>query len=273
MPELPEVETIRRNLARTIKGKRISRVTILQPSMVKREVTPAELAKRARGRTVIAVKRRGKALLLILDTADAMVFRLGMTGQMLWSSPGRPVRRDMHTHVIIDFGAGERLLFRDPRRFGEMYLTGKGNIECILRMGTEPLHRNFTPVVLNSVINSRVRIKQLLLDQKKIAGIGNIYSDEILFEAGIHPCTPSCSIKGVRLGKLHKAVCLILREAIACNGDTVSDYRTAFNENGSYQDNHRVYQRQGEPCLRCGTPIERMRLGGRSSHYCPHCQK
>jgi len=273
MPELPEVETIRRNLARTIKGKRISHLTVLQPAMVKREVTPAELAKRARGRTVIAVKRRGKALLLILDTADVMVFRLGMTGQMLWSSHGRPVRRDRHTHVIIDFGAGERLLFRDTRRFGEIYLTGTGNIERILRMGAEPLRRKFTPAVLHDVINSRVRIKQLLLDQQRIAGIGNIYSDEILFEAGIHPCTPSCSIKGVRLGKLHKAVCLILREAIACNGDTVSDYRTAFNENGTYQDNHRVYQRQGEPCLRCGTPIERMRLGGRSSHYCPKCQK
>jgi formamidopyrimidine-DNA glycosylase len=273
MPELPEVETIRRNLARTIKGKRIRRLTILQPAMVKREITPPMLAKRARNRFITAVKRRGKALLMFLDSPEVIVFRLGMTGQILWSHPGRPVRRDKHTHVIIEFGTGERLLFRDPRRFGEMYLTGKGNIERILRMGTEPLHRNFTPVVLNGVINSRVRIKQLLLDQKRIAGIGNIYSDEILFEAGIHPCTPSCSIKGVRLGKLHKAVCLILREAIACNGDTVSDYRTAFNENGSYQDNHRVYQRQGEPCLRCGTPIERMRLGGRSSHYCPKCQK
>lgn len=273
MPELPEVETIRRNLARTIKGKRIVRVTVNQPAMVKREGTASLLAKRAHGRTIIAVKRRGKALLLLLDSRDVLVFRLGMTGQMLWKSPGSAVRRDKHTHVIIDFGGGENLLFRDSRRFGEVYLTAMKNIEKILHMGAEPLQKSFTTSVLNGVINSRMRIKQLMLDQKKIAGIGNIYSDEILFEAGIHPCTPSCSIKGGRLKKLHRAVSLILREAIACQGDTVSDYRTAFGESGSYQCHHRVYQRQGEPCLRCGTPIERMRLGGRSSHYCPRCQK
>lgn len=273
MPELPEVETIRRNLAKTIRGKRICRLTVIQPAMVKREITPALLAKRARNRIITAVTRRGKALLLNLDSADVLVFRLGMTGQMLWSHPRRPVRRDKHTHLIIHFGRGERVLFRDSRRFGEVYLTAKSNIERILCMGPEPMQKDFTPAVLNSVINSRARIKQLLLDQKRIAGIGNIYSDEILFEAGIHPCTPSCTIKGGRLNKLHQAVCLILREAIACNGDTFSDYRTAFSENGTYQDNHRVYQRQGEPCLRCGTPIARIRIGGRSTHYCPVCQK
>jgi formamidopyrimidine-DNA glycosylase len=273
MPELPEVETIRRNLVRTVKGKRISRVTVYQPAMVKREVTHTVLAKRARGRTIIAVKRRGKALLLLLDSTDVLVFRLGMTGQMLWSNPRQPVRRDKHTHVVIDFGRGERLLFRDSRRFGEVYITAKANIEHILGMGAEPLCRSFTPLVLQRITDSAVRIKQLLMDQKRIAGIGNIYADEILFESGIHPCAPARTIRVMKLPALHKAICSILREAIACQGDTVSDYRTAFGESGSYQCHHRVYQRQGEPCLRCGTAIERIRLGGRSTHYCPKCQK
>jgi formamidopyrimidine-DNA glycosylase len=273
MPELPEVETIRRNLLRTITGKRISRVTVHQPAMVKREVSPAVLAKRVRGRTIIAVKRRGKALLLILDSGDAMVFRLGMTGQMLWSQPRKPVRRDKHTHVIIDVGGGECLLFRDSRRFGEVYLTGRDNIENVLGMGAEPLLKSFTPEALSRITDSAMKIKPLLMDQKRIAGIGNIYADEILFEAGIHPCVPAQSIRGGRILKLHQSIRSILREAIACRGDTVSDYRTAFGESGSYQCHHRVYQRQGEPCLRCGATIERMRLAGRSSHYCPHCQK
>jgi formamidopyrimidine-DNA glycosylase len=273
MPELPEVETIRRNLVRTVKGKRISRLTVHQPAMVKREVTPAALAKRARGRTVIALKRRGKALLLMLDSGDAMVFRLGMTGQLLWSQPRKPVRRDKHTHVIIDFARGERLLFRDSRRFGEVYLTGRDNIEKVLGMGAEPLLTRFTPDALRRIIDSAMKIKPLLMDQKRIAGIGNIYADEILFEAGIHPGVPAQSIRGSKIHRLHQSIRSILREAITCQGDTVSDYRTAFGESGTYQCNHRVYQRQGEPCLRCGATIERMRLGGRSSHYCPRCQK
>lgn len=273
MPELPEVETIRRNLARTIKGKRISRLTVVKPAMVKREVTPALLAQRARSRVITAVKRRGKALLMFLDSTDVLVFRLGMTGQMLWSHPRRPVSRDKHTHVIIDFGRGERVLFRDSRRFGEVYITGKEHIEKVLGMGAEPLCRGFTPAALNRITDSGVRIKPLLMDQKRIAGIGNIYADEILFEAGIHPCVPARTIRGRKLHKLHQSICSILREAIACKGDTVSDYRNAFGESGSYQCSHRVYQRQGEPCIRCGTAIERIRLGGRSAHYCPKCQK
>jgi formamidopyrimidine-DNA glycosylase len=273
MPELPEVETIRRNLVRTVKGKRISRLTVHQPAMVKREVAPALLAKKVRGRTIISVNRRGKALLLILDSGDAMVFRLGMTGQMLWSQPRKPVRRDKHTHVIMDLGGGERLLFRDSRRFGEVYLTGRDNIENVLGMGAEPLLKSFTPDALRRITDSAMKIKPLLMDQTRIAGIGNIYADEILFEAGIHPCVPAQSIRGRKIHKLHQSIRSILREAIACQGDTVSDYRTAFGESGGYQCNHRVYQRTGEPCIRCGTTIERMRLGGRSSHYCPNCQK
>lgn len=248
-------------------------MTVRQPSMVKREVTPAVLAKRARGRTIIAVKRRGKALLMILDSVDVMVFRLGMTGQILWSHPGKPVSSDKHTHVVIDFDKGERLLFRDSRRFGEMYLTCKENIEHVLGMGAEPLLKDFTPEALKRIADSRVRIKPLLMDQKRIAGIGNIYADEILFEAGIHPCVSANTIRGRKLHQLHQSIGAILREAIACQGATISDYRTVFGESGGYQCRHRVYQRQGEPCIRCGTAIERIRISGRSSHFCPRCQK
>jgi len=273
MPELPEVETIRRNLVRTIKGKKISRLTIVLPGMVKGGITPEELVRRAVNRLIAGVKRRGKSLLLILDTSDVLIFRLGMTGQMLLSHPGNPVRKDKHTHVIIDLGRRERLLFRDVRRFGGVFLAAQGDVEKTLRMGAEPLQRSFTPEALATIAGSRARIKQLLMDQKRIAGIGNIYSDEILFEAGIHPVTPACTLRGKQLHRLHQAVCSILREAIACRGDTLSDYRTAFGERGSYQNNHRVYQRTGKPCHRCHTPIVRIRMAGRSCHYCPGCQK
>lgn len=273
MPELPEVETIRRNLLPLIRGKRISRVNILSPVIVKGGIAPAELVRRTRNRIIAGVKRRGKSLLMVLDSSDVIMFRLGMTGQMLWSHPRRPVRKDKHTHVIIYVGGGERILFRDARRFGGIFLARAHEIERMLGMGPEPLHRRFTPGTLESIIGSRMRIKQLLMDQKRIAGIGNIYADEILFEAGIHPLTPACTLGNKQVFNLHKAVCSILREAIACQGDTFSDYRTAHGESGSYQDNHRVYQRHGEPCRRCATPIVRIRLGGRSCHFCPACQK
>jgi len=272
MPELPEVETLRRSLVKKIKGKKIVDLTITLPSMVRRFISRKELIRRVRGNTVVAVKRRGKSLLLILDSSDVLIVRLGMTGQLIWSAHHRPVTVDKYTHIIIHFGKEERVLFRDVRQFGEMYLTEKSDLENILKMGAEPLKQGFTPEVLGMITSSTVKIKNLLMDQRRIAGIGNIYADEILFEAGIHPLKQACSLKRTELKGLHQAIGLVLREAIACKGDTFSDYRTLSGGQGTYQHFHRVYQREGEPCRRCRGSIVRVKLSGRSCHFCPSCQ-
>ena len=273
MPELPEVETIRRGLVKTIKGKKIKNLIILLPKMVRRHTSGKEVVKRARGKKIVKVKRRGKSILFILDSSDVLIFRLGMTGQMLWSHPAFPVSKDKHTHVIIDFGQGEKIFFKDMRQFGEMYLATEDNLEGALNMGVEPLGKRFTCETLKDITSSQMKIKPLLMDQKRIAGIGNIYSDEILFEAGIHPLKPSCLLKSKELKNLHRAIGSILNEAIACRGDTISQYRNILGESGQYQNFHRVYQREGEPCHRCNTPVRRTKLSGRSCHFCPHCQK
>lgn len=273
MPELPEVETIRRGLIRTVRGKRIKNIAISLPKIVRRHASKKEVINKARGKIVVNVKRRGKSLLFILNSSDVLIFRLGMTGQMLWSHPQFPLNKDKHTHLIIDFGEGERLLFKDIRQFGEVYITTKEHIEKTLKMGVEPLDKGFTLVILKHITSSSVKIKHLLMDQKKIAGIGNIYSDEILFEAGIHPFKKASLLKGKELKKLYRAISSVLNEAIACKGDTIAQYRNIFGESGQYQNFHRVYQREGEPCHRCSTPIRKVKISGRSWHFCPHCQK
>jgi formamidopyrimidine-DNA glycosylase len=273
MPELPEAETIRKGLNKTVKGKRIKNIIIFLPKMVRRHSSKQELIRRIRGKKILNIKRRGKALLFILDSTDVLIFRLGMTGQMLWSHPRSPLRRDKHTHVIIDFSKGERILFRDIRQFGEVCLVKKEHVEETLNMGAEPLNRAFTHETLKKITSSPVKIKNLLMDQKRIAGIGNIYSDEILFEAGIHPLKSGYLLRSRELKKLHRTIGSILNEAIACKGDTISQYRNVFGESGQYQNFHRVYQRKGENCHKCSTPIKRIKLSGRSCHYCPSCQK
>lgn len=272
MPELPEAETIRKGLDKTVKGKRIKELTITLPSMVRRFVSKQDVVNRTRGKIIAEIRRRGKSILFILDSPDILVFRLGMTGQILWSHPRSRISKDKHTHVTIDFGGSERILFRDIRQFGEVYITGKENLEETLNMGAEPLTKAFTLNFLKRLTSSSVKIKPLLMDQRRIAGIGNIYSDEILFEAGIHPFRPAYSFKHYELKKLHWAIGFILDEAIARGGDTISDYRNILGENGDYQNFHRVYQREGEPCHRCHTPIKRLKLSGRSCHFCPQCQ-
>jgi len=273
MPELPEVETIRRGLNGKVKGRRIKDITISLPKVVRRHASKKEVINRTRGKMVVNVGRRGKALLFILNSSDVLVFRLGMTGQMLWSHHQFPLNEDKHTHVIIDFGKGERILFRDIRKFGEVFLAKEEDLEEKLNMGVEPLDRRFTTRILQQITSSPVKIKRLLMDQKKIAGIGNIYSDEILFEAGIHPLKPASLIKDRELKMLHRAIVSILKEAIACKGDTIAQYRNAFGESGYYQNFHRVYQREGENCHRCNTPIKRIKLSGRSCYFCSSCQK
>lgn len=273
MPELPEVETLRRSLVKKVKGKKIVDLTITLPKMVRRFISWEELIKRVCGNTVLAIKRRGKSLLFMLDTSDVLIVRLGMTGQLIWSSEKRPVKVDKYTHIIIHLEKDERVLFRDVRQFGEVYLEEKRNVENILRMGAEPLNKEFTPEILGMITSSTVKIKNLLMDQRRIAGIGNIYSDEILFEAGIHPLKKACSLGSAELKSLHNAIGLVLHEAIACKGDTFSDYRTLSGGQGTYQHFHRVYQREGESCSRCSGSIVRVKLSGRSCHYCPGCQK
>jgi len=273
MPELPEVETIRRGLNKTVKGKKIKNITILHPKMVRRHPSKQLLIDKTQGKKVVGIKRRGKSLPFILSSSDVLIFRLGMTGQMLWSNSRFPVRRDKHTHLIIDFGKGESILYRDIRKFGEVYLTTEDDLENTLKMGVEPLDNSFILKTLKCITSTPMKIKYLLMDQKKIAGIGNIYSDEILFEAGIHPFKKAASLKYEELKRLQRAISSILNEAISCKGDTIAHYQDIFGEEGQYQNFHRVYQRGGEPCYRCNSSIKRVKISGRSCHFCPQCQK
>ena len=161
MPELPEVETIRRGLNKTVKGKRIKDVTISLPNMIRRFTSRRDVVNRARGKIIVNIKRRGKSILFVLDSSDILVFRLGMTGQMLWSHPQYPISKDKHTHITVDFGGGERILFRDIRQFGEVYMTREERLEDTLKMGAEPLDKNFTLQSLKQITISSAKINHI----------------------------------------------------------------------------------------------------------------
>ena len=276
MPELPEVQTIVNDLIDAgLVNARITTVTIDWPRSIA-GMSPQEFIRRLKGARIEDIRRRAKYIIFDLDENNgALLVHLRMTGRLVYAAGD--VTPTKHTHIILQLDNGHRLIFTDMRQFGGMWLVptaALGNLSGYKDLGVEPLDECFTSDFFKKELcRRRTRIKSLLLNQTFIAGLGNIYADEILFEAGIHPCVPAQSIRGRKIHTLYQSIRSILREAIACRGDTVSDYRTAFGESGSYQCNHRVYQRHGESCLRCGATIERMRLAGRSTHYCPNCQR
>jgi formamidopyrimidine-DNA glycosylase len=269
MPELPEVETIRRDLLPLVLNRTISSVEVLLPRMIRRHRSSKEITDPVIGHKIERLERRGKSLLFYLNE-DVLVIHLGMTGQILFSAKEHPFEKDKYTHVVILFDKkGDELLFKDIRQFGQMYVVGKDELEKTLELGPEPLEKDFTLEVLKNILRASTKIKPLLMDQKKIAGIGNIYSDEILFEAKIHPLRPASSLSEEEVGRLHKAIQRILKEGIKYRGTSVDNYVDALGQEGSYGKRHHVYRREGEPCLVCGTKIKRITLGGRSAHFCP----
>ena len=271
MPELPEVETIARTLEPAVCNRLIAGVELLYRPLLRRGGRKG--LDSLRGRRVLAVRRRGKMLIIEFEGARTLVFHLKMTGQFSLAVLGE--ERDKHTRLVVRFEDGvNELRFRDVRKFGFMLcLEGDPEAACteLACLGPEPLQVGLTEFA--AILGRRKgRIKSLLLNQTVVAGIGNIYADEMLFDARIHPETPASSLGKKAVERLYNSMKKILTLAIAEKGSTVQDYRDAEGNAGNFQFFHRAYDRKGEPCVTCGTPIRMTRIGGRSSHFCPKCQ-
>jgi len=274
VPELPEVETVKRSLQQSLVGRVINGIEIRIPKIIKAP-SQEEFQSLLEERMVEGVDRRGKYLLIQLSGGLVLVVHLRMTGRLFVCPPS--LDQDRHTHVLMDLDNGWQLRFEDQRQFGTMHLLPShrlGEIRGLAAMGWEPLDRRFSPTRLGELCGeSRRRIKDLLLDQSVVAGIGNIYADEILFAAGIHPGRIAATLGEGEIQALHSAMGTVLRAAIRHRGTSVRDYVDGAGVKGSYQHHLKVYRCTGMPCPRCGRPIEKIRVAGRSSHYCAHCQK
>ncbi|EKP94402.1 bifunctional DNA-formamidopyrimidine glycosylase/DNA-(apurinic or apyrimidinic site) lyase [Thermaerobacter subterraneus] len=340
MPELPEVETIRRDLERHLAGARITRVHVLRPEVVcgagGEAIGPEAFRAVLEGTRLGRFARRGKYLLIELHRAAGdpaagsglntapvlpdepagrrvrpagpgggrlwLAIHLRMTGRLTLARRGEP--RPPHTHVVFELEPGpgrswEELRFSDVRRFGRLYLLpdnplarargrpakrraggtvpegphGGTGLQGLYTLGPEPLSRRFGAAELGRrLAGRRAPIKAVLLDQRVVAGLGNIYADEALFRARIHPARPAGSLTGQEVARLARAIRSVLREAVAAGGTTFSDYRDGLGREGRFGRRLAVYDREGLPCPRCGTPVAALRLAGRTSHYCPRCQ-
>lgn len=262
MPELPEVETIARLLAPRLAGRRVRHIRVFAPRIVAGDAR--RLGAHLRGRVVEQVCRRGKYLLVRLDGA-VLTLHLGMTGRLRWGG-----REGPHTRAIIVFDRG-RLLFDDPRKFGSIEV-GEGPSPRTAKLGPEALEVSARELAAR-LSGRRAPVKALLMDQRILAGVGNIYSDEALFRARIHPRTPAGRLSLAEVRRLQRAIRRVLREAIAAGGSSVSDYVNADEQPGWFQLAHCVYRRTGLPCPRCGTPVRRIVIAQRGSHFCPRCQR
>jgi len=289
MPELPEVETIARGLHKRVVGDAIESVWLgSKPQTMKSR--PCEIAatlehtriaqvrrmgkhivfdleRNARARSAFAARQLAKGRRRPLGVRSQWIVHLGMTGRLLVCEPDAELER--HTHAIIRLKSGRELRFVDPRRFGRLSVASQGDFET---GGFEPLEVD--PERFVALFRGRTTpIKSALLNQKLLRGVGNIYADESLFRAGIRPRRRAATLSRKQLGRLHASVREVLQEAIALGGSSISDYVDADGEAGFFQLRHRVYGREGEPCLVCKTPIKRTVIAGRSSHHCPQCQK
>jgi formamidopyrimidine-DNA glycosylase len=272
MPELPEVETIRRQLEPELRGRSIERLEVLDERW-SRPVAPRTLAAAVGGRPIAGLERRGKYLLLGLDRGETLVMHLRMTGNLLLAAPGTEPRAYLRARFVLD--DGRELWFTDPRRFGEAFLLDRSGLAARFegRVGLEPFSDAFTPEALGELAAGRTApLKSFLLDQRGVAGVGNIYADEALFRARLHPLTPAGSMRPEHHAALHAGVIAALRAGIDGGGASIDDYRDALGERGTMQDEFLVHAREGEQCPRCGSEIRRIVVGGRSTYYCPSCQ-
>lgn len=270
MPELPEVETSVRVLRPSLLGRTITGVRNTWPRHV---VVPSvtELRERIRGRRIEAAGRRGKYLIFTLSEDETLIVHLRMSGHLSVVDADEPV--DAYTHTIFELDDGRELRFRDQRKFGCVYLVHEPE-EVLGKLGPEPLEPDFTVEVLRERLRGRKRtLKPLLLDQSFIAGVGNIYADEALFDARLHPQRTADTVTADEIAALHAGLQKALSEGIAREGASITTYRKPDGEKGDMQNATQVYDRKGQPCNRCGTPIEKMMLGGRGTHYCPSCQR
>ncbi len=274
MPELPEVETVRRTLEQLVLGKTISEVKVYWPKIIKRPDDVEHFKHLLIHQEITEIGRRGKFLLIYL-TDYALVSHLRMEGRYgLYSTADE---LEPHTHVIFEFTDGTSLRYKDVRKFGTMHVFPRGEEEKHLplsHLGPEPFSQDFTIELLQKKLSKTERtIKAVLLDQKVLVGLGNIYVDEALFRAGIHPDRKAKSIKQTELKKLHTEIILTLEEAVEQGGSTIRSYVNSQGQIGMFQQQLYVYSRKEEPCRRCSTLIEKKVSAGRGTHYCPKCQK
>ncbi len=274
MPELPEVETVRRTLLELVKGKTIKQVEVFWPKMIKRPEQVEQFTDALVGQTVGDIERRGKFLKFMLDDY-VLVSHLRMEGRYGVYPTHEPY--DKHTHVLFTFTDDSQLRYRDVRKFGTMHLYLSGDEEKnspLTQLGPEPFSPDFSiQLLLDGLKKTNRKIKVVLLDQKLVVGLGNIYVDEALFRAGIHPERAANSLSKKEVVVLHKEIIATLSEAVEKGGSTVRSYVNTQGQIGMFQLDHYVYARKDEECKRCGEVIEKLVVGGRGTHICPHCQK
>ena len=270
MPELPEVETIARDLRPGLTGARITGVRVHRPHIL-RQTTPAAFTRTLRGRRITLVTRRAKHLVLVLDDDARVIFQLRMTGSLYVTNARR---RDPYS--VLEFGLGDRgrLVFRDVRRLGiVLRLTPARWAAYTARLGPEPLERAFTAATLARALSGRLAVKKAIMDQRRLAGVGNIYASEALWLAGIDPSRSAAGLGEGEIAALHRSIVGVLRRAVRGRGTTIRDYRTGTGQPGTFQGRLAVYGRGGEPCLRCGHRLALTHaIDQRATHFCPWCQ-
>ena len=276
MPELPEVETSLRDLEPLLRERTIIAAQVHWPRTVAAPMLDEFLA-RVVGQRFTAFARRGKYMLFQMEGGDTLIVHLRMTGRL--SVEAADMQADAHTHVVLTLDDGRMLHFRDPRKFGRVWLVE--NAEAVVgKLGPEVWDRSFSAAALQRTLAGRkAPIKALLLDQRIAAGIGNIYADEVLFAARIHPARPAGSLRPAEIKRLHSAMRTLLAHAVALGGSSLGGASTNYRrpvgpegKTGGFQDEHQVFRRTGLPCPRCGRAIERTVVAQRSTHFCPHCQ-
>lgn len=275
MPELPEVETVLRGLRKRAQGRRIIAVEVLHPGIIAGDVE--DFISRIEGRTAVALRRKGKVLAAEMAGANHLdsaylIFRLGMTGQVTIQPLDVPL--EPHTHVRMLFeGRVEELRFRDVRRFGRLRCLTREEFEALFESLGPDAQQATEEEFLRAMRGRRGALKSWLLNQRGVSGLGNIYADEALFEAGIHPLAQPERVTSPSARRLYQAIRKVLKRAVSLQGTTFRDYVDIEGRPGNFHQRLRVYQKTGEPCPRCRTPIRRIVVAGRSSHFCPHCQR
>ena len=268
MPELPEVETIKRDLETKVVGLRFTGATISWPRMLQ-NMTPEAFNSRLTYQRIEGLKRRGKYLIFQLSTGDALILHLRMSGSLRLDDD---CYSDPYVRAVFDFDNGSKLYFRDPRKFGMIWLVADAE-QVVGKLGPEPLDKHFKSKDLQSILSCHCApIKAVLCDQTVIAGVGNMYADEALFDAGIHPERKASSLSNEETKRLHRAIVAVLKKAIEAGGASISDYTRPDGTSGESQFSFKVAHRSGSRCPCCGTAIERIPIRKRGSYFCPKCQ-
>jgi formamidopyrimidine-DNA glycosylase len=274
VPELPEVETVRRSLEPRVVGRRVERVEARRVRL-RRGIDPRSWRTRVVGATIERLDRRGKYLLLEFDRTTAII-HLGMSGRLQLARLGQP--RDPHTHLVLGFERGVELRFVDPRRFGAAFVVAPGRVDSVAELailGPDPVREDVAPTLQAAAARSRTPIRNLLLDQHVVAGLGNIYANEALARAGIHPLRRADTIAWRRIARLATEIRAVLEDALTAGGTTLADggFADAAGASGYFAVQLSVYGREGEPCPRCGSTVRRLVAGNRSVFFCPRCQR